>query len=457
MVITKVFQYGCRAPRDDIQETRAIQLLGQAANYADDLRRAYNVDRRDLSHKREDAHVIVWSRQPERREDRNARIRAARAARGALVDWGTYSLVEEAVLQSAKRTAVGDRLRAHPRVWDGQGRIGAFVSSSNKPKVEQDGSVHHGRITMTAPDAKGYALLAVVVGPAKTGTRIVWPIKVHRPLPVGATIDRVAVQRVRNGWRYRWEALFTVTYESAQTPRPSGVATMMLSTIPGTGHVADVLLPDGRTFAITHDVADSMRYSDSVRSTRDQHFDIAKALASERYRTEQQHPEMWRDKSRLARLALRENDADLEWWRYRDRHLEDIESGVRQRSERRRLDAYRVAAARIAAACSVLVLEDIRPTLATRGENREANYDALGELHCTLADKTSLCWMPPEYTSLTDLRDAGENWIAEQGTVRARTSKPVKRKAEPYQAPNAGTEHGYEVEGARKPLANAAE
>lgn len=423
---TRVYRYGCRNPSDP---RLAEQLLGQASNYREDLRRAYNdaasLRRAHASGLAEAAHVRAYEEHEDAHDEvshlrardkalaygalderRNTSIREARARRGHLLDAGTYWLIEAAMLQAAKTTH-GDPISRER--WDGTGRIGAAIQADRQfPTSTWD----HPRCSLTTPCSKGYAVLSIQVGVAKERRSISWPIKLHRPLPPDGVVKQVAVQRIRAGHRFRWEALITI---EARLERLDATACGVVGVDVGWRNEGElgqrVATWDASDDAdvLRIDTLDSFLYSDDVRGTRDRCFDEAKAYAQENGVPGAEHAKMWKDKARLVRVAGKIGNLGLAWWVEVDRHLEDIECGVRVKAMRRRLDAYRRFADALARRYEVVALEDM-PMQDWVGEGetsrreRRRSAAALSLLQGTLADRfgpTRTDWVPCAYTTMT--------------------------------------------------------
>jgi len=406
----RVYKFGCRAPD---QPELAEQILGQAWLYRDELRRIYNAQKRDaralLDAKDDSSHVFSWLH-----DCLNEQIRGARGRRGHLLDAGTYWLIEASVLAASKASKLDPIKTQH---WDGTGRIGAEIQSTTQfPAAEWE----HKRVDLTTPNEKRHATLMIRVGPLPrrrkgqmaVGRSIAWPIKLHRPFPEGALVKQVAVQRTRVGHRFRWEALVTIAYECERfDARAEGVVGVDL------GWRSDGEL--GMRVATHHGTDDDegvlhigthlkFEYSDAVRGTRDLVFDEAKEYVASAGVPGGEHARLWRDKERMRRLA-RQGELGAAMWNERDKHLEDIECGVRERAIGRRRDAYRVYADKLAKRYRYVVLEDMPMEdwvgeAPTSGLERRRSTAALYLLQMTLAQRFGLDrtdWAPSRNTSRT--------------------------------------------------------
>lgn len=513
--MNRVYKFGCRAPSNP---ALAEQLLGQAWLYREDLRRAYNADKRrrrasweDSAHVRayeahlaatdDTAHALAHERHQEH-EWLLRDVRNVRARRGHLVDWGTYQLIESDVLRASKASGL-DPIRSS--AFDGTGRIGAFISSTTKFRADR---WSHPRVELTTPDARKHACLTIYVGEAKRATKLTWPIKLHRPFPAGAVVTQVAVQRIRNGHRYRWEAIITIDFEPLSEADPGAAGVVGVDV--GWRNDGEI----GQRVA-TFDAADdagvlhiqvmgALQYADTVRSIRDDVFDLTKVRATSLPGCER--ASQWRDKSRL-HLASRkhgedfpiEHDGRVSPWRTVDRHLEDIESGVRGRALRRRLDAYRVFADRLAKRYRIVALEDMPMAdwvgeADTSTQERWRSSAALYVLQLTLAQRFGpgrVDWVPAQYTTMTCarcgvvrkdrvgpathwrcecgvehhqdanaaeiIRDNSERWIGDNNPPRARTRKSTKGADKKKRPTKTRVETNDEQQTSRKAVQEAAE
>lgn len=379
--VNRVHLCGCRCPDN---EALALQLLGQAWLYREDLRKMYNVHKarakacweaeRETEHvKAFDAHAAAvdevghvqaflrstaWE---DRSEAKNADIRAIRlaSARGHLLDAGTYKLVEKA-MKVADEASGFTPIRAVP--FDGTGRIGVAIQSTSQ--FAAGDTFTHSRATLVRNPAKPqYHLLSIKVGPIAEGHTIVFPLKLDRPFPLRSTVKQIAIQRVRTGHRFSWQALFTLAQDSAtRDPNAQGHVGIDVGWRAEPGERMRVATHDGgdERGVLLIDTLRSFQYSDAVCGFRDDAFAAACRYAKETGIAGAEHATQWRDKSRLHRLAAKyPTDLGLAWWRLRDRHLEDIECQGRAKAVRRRLDAFRVYADALAKRFRVAVLEDM--------------------------------------------------------------------------------------------------
>lgn len=492
----RVYKFGCRTPSN---EPLAIRLLGQAWWHAEMLRRASNMCVRDvktlMSLDDDVSHVIAKHFDTHREKGR-----MIRGERGHLIDAGTYWLVEAAALAASKKVGLDMRRRSD---FDGTGRIGAFISSNKQFSASIPWS--HPRVSLSEPDVRGHAVLTILVGAAKSPETITWPIKLHRAFPDGATIKQVAVQRVRDGHRFRWQALVTLSYETAvECDRAAtgvvGIDIGWRSEDEGMMRVATHDGSDGDVGSLQIDTHTTYLYADSVRSIRDENFDDAKTYVQRVELPGTTHAHLWKNKERMHKVAARTCDLGAIWWRERDKHLEDIECGVRSRAIRRRLNAFRMYVDALAKRYRFVVLEDMPMNVwvnrgKTAGLERRRSAAALALLQVCILHRFGndrVDWAPPEYTTMTcdacgTVRDGpvgarafwvcdecgeehhqdenaarilrldGERWRDGGNTPRARirkATKPGKKKKGLARVP---VSTGLINDTARKPTAEAAE
>lgn len=462
--MNRVFKFGCRAPNES---KITLQLLGQAWLYREDLRRAYNENKRNVKaalQAGDDAsHVVAWLH-----ARLNANIRNARKRRGHLIDCGTYWLIEAAMLAASKASGL-DLIKSQQ--WDATGRIGAAIQSREQFPAE---NWNHKRVRLTEPNTKKHALLTIHIGEAKNGHDITWPIKLHRPFPDNAVIKQVAIQRIRIGHRYRWEALITISTNDGKgiDKNAQGVVGIDIGWRDEFELGQRVATHDAidDTNVIRVDTRESFLYADEVRRTRDRLFDEAKTYAHKSQIPGAGYAHLWKNKTRLHHLANAIENLGLSWWALRDKHLEDIECGVRIRAKRRRLDVFRKYADCLAKKYQILAIEDMPMQDwvgkgETSGLERRRSCAALSLLQLVLIERFGsdrIDWVPAEYTTMTCakchavrdkpvgrpahwvcvcgiehhqdanaaevIRLSSERWRGEGNPLRARSRKPKKKE-----------------------------
>lgn len=488
--IDRVFKFGCLSPDN---EALALQLLGQASNYREDLRRVYNDYRRwFLSHyegNKEATHVCLFEKQESNDEDAHvrvyekdsssayiaeqllSRVREARSKRGHLLDAGTYWLVEDTIAVAHSRTDFYKMISA-PDPFDWTGSIGAEIQARAKfPAAAFQGSRVHLVPNQDSKDPGLYYLLTIQVGAKKEKHFLTFPLKLHRPFPANAIVNKVTVQRCRTGHRYYWEALISISFKKPERDLDAvGVVGVDIGWRAEAGGKRVATFNGADTVGVLRiDTLTSFEYSDSIQGFRDTNFDLVKDYVAGIELPGTESVKLWKSKSRMHRLALRNPELGICLWRERDKHLEDIESGVRSKAMRRRLNTYRVFADMLARKYKYVALEDM-PMADWVGEGethaRERNRSvaALYILQLVIAqrfgaDRTD--WVPAEFTSMTCshcgeiraetvgpapywqcecgavhhqdenaaiiIRRDSEGWIGGGNSIRPRTRKAVKK------------------------------
>lgn len=285
------------------------------------------------------------------------------------------------------------------------------------------------------------------------------PVILHRPLPPEAQIVRVQVVRRTTAESPRWSACFTLRVPAPTLADPAkpavGVDLGWRPFADGTLRAAYAVAEDGWSLDVrTPTVAvgkrtvhgkagermtlpSGMDLADHLRGRRDQHQNEMQAMLGawlaargedvpDWLRDETEHLALWHSPERLHGLLRhwqrvpgdQEIHAALSAWAARDRHMHRWEQGGRAGWIRRRRDAYRVAAARIAEHASVVVLEtfDLRTMAAARPVESDDGSDtalrrvmreaAPGEFRLLLrqacaARGVRVVEVPAEYTTRT--------------------------------------------------------
>jgi hypothetical protein len=254
--------------------------------------------------------------------------------------------------------------------------------------------------------------LRIRIGTSEDGEPIVasWPMIMHRPLPAGAIVKRVAASMRRVGPREEWSFDFTIDASACAKIEPTGVGTVAVElgwlSVDGGLRAASTMDESGEMNAnlmrvAANSTADKVRLAtmmnpplvlnaehisgvrraESLASTRKKNFNAAltgligwlrehgmpawmraltvkKGVKLPTQRQALAHLAKWESAGRLASLVLRwrserhEGDDDgflgTEYWRYHDYHLWAWESEQRKRMIRSRRDQYRVFAAQLA-------------------------------------------------------------------------------------------------------------
>lgn len=351
---------------------------------------------------------------------RNARGYRPRGLRQPLVH-GTYSLVEEA--DAASRSKLPLYEDPQFRRWTGEGQVvdgelspGAYAEGAVGVQIQ--GGAKAEEVVLFDESDRGHTFVQILPSkgphpmyqkarrdgkPRREGrgarqTRILrlrvgsnpdrspvwaeWHMQMHRPLPEGAQIMRVAAHCRRIGPRDEWYA--TITVRVPDEPRRKGdriavavdVGWRMLPD--GSVRVAYWRGEDGRhdQFVLTARQLEGLTKADSIRAIRDRAQNtmsagVAKFLADTKtppWLTEATHGfHLWKSHKRFYRLrdqwSLNRFAGDevafalLDSWVGRDRHLWEYEAGQRIGAARNRKDWFRRFAAWLAAQYDCVVLE----------------------------------------------------------------------------------------------------
>jgi len=378
----------------------------------------------------------------------NEERKKARAASG--VYWGTYLRTEAADRQAREDTPLWKGTTPNDvrfARWRGDGAVAVQIQSGPAPG-ELDANTYC-RIE-PAPLPKGadptskrsaqrrYATLLLRIG--SDGRQPIWarwPLVMHRPLPENATISWVTVLLRNIGPREEWSVHFTVKYEDSRSVpqlaanrlavdigwRKMGETVRVATWRNDAGEVGTVVLDE--------DMIGQSRRADSLRKTRDENLNAARAVLVAQAKNlvlPDWFPKnvwQWEAPARFVSLVRRWRDARfdgdaeayeaLEAWRYHDHHLWAWETSQRTKALRHRLDFYRNFAARMARTYSSLVLEDFdlryvakRPEAHEQeGDNAKARAQrqrvATSELRKVLVEafRGDVAKVPAEYTTKT--------------------------------------------------------
>jgi len=338
------------------------------------------------------------------------------------VFWGTSQIQDLAMKESRKallwyrgKLALPDFVR-----WSDNQSVGVQVQDNIPPEdLFRQGSLV--RIAPVSPQAWSEA---VPRGDRKRLQRTVlslrvqsdakrqpvwahWPMIMHRAIPAGCVVTRVAVRCRMIGPREEWYATITVDDSKAETAQPCGNGTVAMDlgwrAMKGGGiRVARWRDSDGGSgeFQLDEHIVSSLRKAEGLHATRDDNFNEARAKLQKWLagapdvpgwlRLDTETLGSWRSLERLQALAGKwkknrfagdeEGYAALEQWHYHDYHLWQWESDQRAKSLRHRRELYRIFAAKMACRYSTLVLEDFEiPGVAkkpTVEEDSEYNKNA---------------------------------------------------------------------------------
>lgn len=379
----------------------------------------------------------------------NDMVRRHRAVCG--VFWGTYLLIENAANQQ-RRSKMDPRFRR----WDGSGRVGvqiqkgmsvAELMSGNDRRLQID-PVPEDTYTSRRGERRRKSRTKVRLRIGSTGRDPIWAsfrVIMHRPLPEDARIMWAWAKRRRVGTRWRWVLQLSIESETFRAaPKKTGsVAAIDI----GWRHrgedgfrVGYLVDEDGKgkELLLPKRVVERIEYANTLRSIRDQNFELARAelcgwlaapavpppawLSKALERLSQ-----WRSTARLSKVAWRwrherfDGDDDIfeciDQWRQQDRHLYKWEASQRSKSLGHRREFYRLMATEIARKHRKLVIEDfdlrkmaaLAPVESESGnkaaQRRQRVMCALSEFRAALElacsnEGTELVKVPCEYTTV---------------------------------------------------------
>lgn len=388
-----VYEYGLLQP--DVMQAEVWEQLYLAHRYYNNLIEVER-DRRDAvaaltEESRSDEWKVAAKRLDDTAKERRKRLRAECG-----VYWGTYLLIEQAVDQASKAKAMPKFRR-----WNREGLLGVqFQKGLDVELLDADTRAQISPVSEEAwaPEtsrgqrkALGRTRLKLRIG--SDGRKPVfaeWPMVMHRPFPEGASVKWAKViVRQNAGWP-RWVVQFTLDVSSA-TVRPrladlddSETRTCAVDLGWRSRQKAGLraaMFGDFRgceEFQIPAIIREKLDYADSVRSIRDQKLDEMKAALvplckgvawPEKIAGSCKAMHAWRAPGKFVRLVRKHAEilpaeaVDLlHAWRHRDRHLWQIETGVRRKAIRRREKIVENWAARLCERYDRIVLEDFRLT-----------------------------------------------------------------------------------------------
>ena len=323
-------------------------------------------------------------------------LRKEYSARG--LRHGTYTLVEDAVSKSDSDTPLYDGAMAQdPKFlrWTGDGSIGVQIVGG----MTVDDLTSHTflRIEPVSEMAwqgsrgerrrLGRTRLWMRVGSKEDRSPIwaVWPMQMHRPLPVGSKIKTAAVHLKRIGPREEW--FVTLTIDTSDCITPSVVNNVAVAVDTGWRVIGDEIrvavwrAQDGSTGELrlsqTHGPLGGLSRIREIQGTRSMAFDSIRTNLV-KWLSEQTVPEwfcndtkslaLWKSPRRLVTLLNRWSEARFDGdkdifeqvsaWRYHDYHLWCWEAEGRKNALDARKHAYHTFAANLARRFGVLVLEN---------------------------------------------------------------------------------------------------
>lgn len=348
--------------------------------------------------------------------DRRNAVKAARnEAAGSGLYWATYNAVVAS--NEAARKATAGQLRFHR--FDGTGTWHVQIQTEARdmpltfPTLLSDDHKWHNVVRLKGIDPAGVASSVrairraaargtISIRVASEGRDPVWlvlPVAIHRLPPPDAQIKRVSISRRRVGVHLRHTVQFTVLVEPTAPTCGAGAVAVDLGwrQVSGGLRAGYWLGEDGASgeIVVPDDLAGELERAEKIRSYRDTQFNALRTTLAEWAAGRDGLPDwlgdvlstlgQWRSPQRLERLVVRwrtrrfDDDAAIfdtcERWRRRENHLYAFESHMRDQQTTRRLDLFRVAAARLADRYSTLVVEDMDLRRLARRTPVEAGND----------------------------------------------------------------------------------
>jgi Putative transposase DNA-binding domain len=335
------------------------------------------------------------------------RTRVARGKSGC--HWGTYSIVERAAKQSFGALKLYDKTGAplDPSFerWSGEGEVGVQIQNRRLDVVKATSGTDR-QIRLTLPDERAWQRLPGIrthrdceqmARLGEISLRIssteddkpIWTtcrLDMHRPLPVGASINAATIHRRMVGPHARWHLTLTVDAPTIQRNRPEGVAPKVVAVDVGWRICGDELRvagwqdSDGQRGELRLSAADiaMLHKPEAMRGERDKRFDkIIATLGAWRKDNQDMLPDWlreatatmhaWKSEARMVKLWSRwyheRFDGDetaydaLSSWQARARHEWAVESITRNQARRRRKEKYRIFAAQLARTYETIVVE----------------------------------------------------------------------------------------------------
>lgn len=343
------------------------------------------------------------------RRDRVKKLRREFAARGLY--WGNYNAVLGSY-QTARKRILQSGGELHFHSYDGAGRWTCQIQGAMTVDEAFSRANNLFQIDPVPEDAwsrpaKGERkrlcrTVARMRIASDEGSNPVWleiPIVMHRPIPQDAKIPLVSINAEKVGGAMRWFLNVTVIEEEPQKEHsPSGriLAVNIGCREKPDGSIRVACWVDNKEAAGEVSLDRSFVTTDArintLQKKRDDNFNLAKERLAQwlskaggngdeppRWLLQKANaPGQWKAQSRLAALTLywRENRFDgddqifqlLENWRRQDKHLWIWQANLRDKMRGRRLEQYRVFAAKTAATYDTVIFGKL--DLGRSGERR---------------------------------------------------------------------------------------
>lgn len=347
---------------------------------------------------------------------------------------GTYQRVEKAHQQARKAPHLkfarwrdkkrhGIRVEQPPsgfsveEIFDGSN---SKIRITSKPRMRKSGTYSTDEYELSFRVASnGY------------GGSPVWatfPMKYHKPLPVGSRIKEAVVTCERFRQREEWNIIFTV--EESDRVRESIKGTIAIDVgwrqMPD-GSLRVATLFDGSKIEevrLSPTTIAAIHKAEDLRSIRDKKFDIARkqldlhldGLTLPKWFSDRvRNLAKWRSPEALAALirdwknSRFDNDTTAyeaaEAWRYDDHHIAEWEANQRRSALRRRREQYRMLAARLAKQYKTCALEKFNLSTMARVDPTNQRLS-----HATARSNRVLA-------AVSELRNALENAFGKENII----------------------------------------
>lgn len=346
------------------------------------------------------------------------------------VYWGTYLLSEDACDVACKDTPMYDGVSANDpsfRRWSGEGSIGVQIQGGMsldeacrdstlmrigdavEPEAKRRKRERLGIAPRTTPAPERFRSLHLRIGSNSDRSPMwaVFPMVMHRPLPVGAIIKRATVHKRMIGPREEWSVTITLDVKACKPREECGHGAVAVNfgwRVQQDGMRVAFWRAEGEEtgheLALSTRTLEGLRKAAGIQAVRDKSFDVIRPVVAtwfsdlrergvvpEWARRDAATLHSWKSKERFQQFIRRWSknriDGDeecynaAEAWRYHDFHLWEYERGQAVGSLRNRREIYRCFGAMLARKYGVLVIDDFDiadvAKLPSLGDESEAN------------------------------------------------------------------------------------
>lgn len=311
--------------------------------------------------------------------------------------WGTYNVVDRSA-QQAHETSVkkgnGIPLR---KPWTGEGQVAVQIQDHERQTWSSISDPKHTLVHIAPTDPRAFdpsvpknqrrklqrTVLKMRIASDEKGKPIFaeWPMILHRPLPDGARVTNLTVNRNKHANWDVWTVQLTVTLDATPKLAPDRVQKAVAidvgwRSLPDGGlrvaYWADTEGNHGE-LALTPRTRDRFAYAHTKKGQRSENLDaLLKGLKDDLHgvvdpalKEAIQYLPRWRAPRKFVRLLRKFADVlpvaartRLEAWAKLDLHNWQTEFGTRMGVVRHRNDLYSVFAARLVSQYDLIVVED---------------------------------------------------------------------------------------------------